>query len=430
MAQVRDKSGRPIVVVTGMGIVTSLGAGKTDNWKKLAAGQSGIRAITRFPTEQSEDPDRRHRRFRAGRAVQRPALGRASRRDRDRGGHRRSRRSAAAAHFPGPLFLAVAPIEIEWPQREELARASGRERRDHLRRPDPRRRERDASAHYHDRFMFGSVAEHLADKFGTAGLADFAVDRLRLRRERDPARRRGDPPRRDRCGAVRRHRRLGQSGKPDPLLAAVGALDPERSAGSAPRSRSPRTATASSWRKAPARWCSRATRRRRRAAPRSSASCRAAANSPTRSIARARVPTASRSSAACATRLPMPASSPDDIDYINAHGTSTPENDKMECVGADRGVRRARQAGADLVQQIDDRSHAVGGRRGRGGLHVPDAASISASRRPSTTTFPIRRFRSTSFRTSRATPSVRHAISNSFGFGGQNVSLVMSREPA
>ena len=27
--------------------------------------------------------------------------------------------------FPGPLFIAVAPIEIEWEQREELVRASG-----------------------------------------------------------------------------------------------------------------------------------------------------------------------------------------------------------------------------------------------------------------------------------------------------------------
>ena len=27
-------------------------------------------------------------------------------------------------------------------------------------------------------------------------------------------------------------------------------------------------------------------------------------------------------------------------------------------------------------------------------------------------------------------PSPCHALSNSFGFGGQNVSLVMSREPA
>src|SRR5580698_9486919 len=47
----RDKKGRPIVAVTGIGIVTSLGVGKTDNWAKLTAGQSGIRRITRFPTE-------------------------------------------------------------------------------------------------------------------------------------------------------------------------------------------------------------------------------------------------------------------------------------------------------------------------------------------------------------------------------------------
>jgi 3-oxoacyl-[acyl-carrier-protein] synthase II len=51
MAQSRDKHGRPIVAVTGMGIVTSLGAGKTDNWASLIAGKSGIRAITRFPTD-------------------------------------------------------------------------------------------------------------------------------------------------------------------------------------------------------------------------------------------------------------------------------------------------------------------------------------------------------------------------------------------
>jgi len=51
MAASRDKFGRPIVVVTGMGIVTSLGAGKQDNWTKLTAGESGIRTITRFPID-------------------------------------------------------------------------------------------------------------------------------------------------------------------------------------------------------------------------------------------------------------------------------------------------------------------------------------------------------------------------------------------
>ena len=51
MTASRDKFGRPIVVVTGMGIVTSLGAGKSDNWAKLTAGKSGIRTITRFPID-------------------------------------------------------------------------------------------------------------------------------------------------------------------------------------------------------------------------------------------------------------------------------------------------------------------------------------------------------------------------------------------
>ena len=51
MTASRDKSGRPIVVVTGMGVVTSLGSGKSDNWAKLTAGESGIRTITRFSIE-------------------------------------------------------------------------------------------------------------------------------------------------------------------------------------------------------------------------------------------------------------------------------------------------------------------------------------------------------------------------------------------
>ena len=39
------------VAVTGVGVVTSLGIGIADNWRKLTAGQSGIRRISRFPTD-------------------------------------------------------------------------------------------------------------------------------------------------------------------------------------------------------------------------------------------------------------------------------------------------------------------------------------------------------------------------------------------
>ena len=53
MAQTaKDHKGRPIVVVTGIGIVTSLGEGKEDNWRKLTSGVSGVREITRFPTDE------------------------------------------------------------------------------------------------------------------------------------------------------------------------------------------------------------------------------------------------------------------------------------------------------------------------------------------------------------------------------------------
>src|SRR5208282_2246242 len=47
----RDKKGRPIVAVTGIGVVTSLGVGKSDNWARLSGGVSGIKRISRFATE-------------------------------------------------------------------------------------------------------------------------------------------------------------------------------------------------------------------------------------------------------------------------------------------------------------------------------------------------------------------------------------------
>ena len=47
----RDHRGRPVVAVTGIGVVISLGVGKADNWKALTAGRSGIHPITRFPVD-------------------------------------------------------------------------------------------------------------------------------------------------------------------------------------------------------------------------------------------------------------------------------------------------------------------------------------------------------------------------------------------
>lgn len=51
MAKLTDHLGRPLVAVTGIGIVTSLGVGKKDNWEALTSGRSGIHPVTRFPTD-------------------------------------------------------------------------------------------------------------------------------------------------------------------------------------------------------------------------------------------------------------------------------------------------------------------------------------------------------------------------------------------
>ncbi len=50
-APFRDRRSRPLVAVTGLGVLTSAGRGREDTWAALAAGRSGIRRITRFPVD-------------------------------------------------------------------------------------------------------------------------------------------------------------------------------------------------------------------------------------------------------------------------------------------------------------------------------------------------------------------------------------------
>ena len=55
MSSHQDFRGRPVVVVTGIGVVSSLGEGVDANWAALTAGQSGIHTITRFPALEEID---------------------------------------------------------------------------------------------------------------------------------------------------------------------------------------------------------------------------------------------------------------------------------------------------------------------------------------------------------------------------------------
>ena len=164
----RDHLGRPIVAVTGMGVITSLGQGLDDNWAALTAGTSGIHNITRFPAEglstrisgtvdfielPVENPVERSYAYARETTIE--ALAQAG----------------LSGDFDGPLFLAAPPVEPEWSARFALAD-----------RAPPPQVEGDA----YDRFLaamrerpdpafleavqFGSISERLSDRFGTRGL--------------------------------------------------------------------------------------------------------------------------------------------------------------------------------------------------------------------------------------------------------------------
>ncbi|TAJ28196.1 beta-ketoacyl-ACP synthase [Bosea sp. (in: a-proteobacteria)] len=161
----RDAKGRPLVAVTGLGIVTSLGQGKDVNWQALTAGKSGIHAIERFPTEglrttiggtvdflfdepfSAPQLSEKLATLAAEEAIGQSGLGQ-------------------PGAFPGELFMAVPPVEMEWPQKQELAQTlDGDVDYDGLLRAAASQRFKAM----HEMFLFGTVADHIAERFGTQG---------------------------------------------------------------------------------------------------------------------------------------------------------------------------------------------------------------------------------------------------------------------
>src|SRR4029077_16993854 len=119
---------------------------------------------------------------------------------------------------------------------------------------------------------------------------------------------------------------------------------------------------------------------------------------------------------------------PDDIDYVNPHGTGTPENDKMEYLGIVTVLgERAKSV------PVSSNKWMVGHTLSAAGTveSVFTLLTLEHQRVPPTINYNV---------PDPAIPldvvpnvardaRMRHALSNSFGFGGQNVSLVIGREP-
>src|SRR5690606_17558563 len=167
MTKYTDHLGRPIVAITGAGVVSSLGQGKEDNWAALTGGKSGIHAITRFPTDNLNTRFSGTVDFLAESDVGASALSEAL--ARLAGEEALAQSGLSSTDFGGPLFLAAPPVELDWKSRfaldatvknegpasyQLLLEACRRARQDEL----------------FNTTQFGFIAERLSEVFGTRGL--------------------------------------------------------------------------------------------------------------------------------------------------------------------------------------------------------------------------------------------------------------------
>src|SRR5882724_6753695 len=426
MAELRDKAGRPIVVVTGSGLVTSLGAGKADNWRRLTAGESGIRAITRFgtdtlktrvagtvdfiPLEPYTAPDLSERlaELAAEEAIAESGLG-------------------SRGNFPGPLFVAVAPIEIEWPQREALAKGSGANEAvgyDDLLRAAASGRYRP----YHERFLFGSVGEGLAAKFGTQGspislstACASGASAIQLGLE---AIRRGET---DAALCV------ATDGSVNPetlirfsLLSALSMQNDPPQAAAKPFAKNRDGFVMAEGAGALVLESLEHAKARGAKILGVLEGCGEMADA----FHRTRSSPDGKPIIGCIRNAIADAGlTPDDIVYINPHGTGTSENDKMECLGVSAVLGERAKA-----VPISSNKSMVGHTLSAAGAveAVFTLLTLEHQRLPPTINyeFPDPAIPLDVVPNVARDGKVRHALSNSFGFGGQNVSLVLGREPA
>jgi 3-oxoacyl-[acyl-carrier-protein] synthase II len=425
MAEFRDHAGRPIVAVTGLGIVTSLGVGKAQNWERLVAGRSGIHAITRFPTEGLKTRIAGTIDFVPVEPMSAPGLS-------ERLAEMVAEEAIAqagigsAGDFPGPLFLAVPPVELEWPQRRALAAAAGANggvtNQDLLRGADT-----GGFTGTYKRFQFGSVAEGLAERFGTKGspisLSTACASGATAIQLGIEAIRRGETE-----AALC----IGTDGSINPeslirfsLLSALSTANDPPEAAAKPFSKNRDGFVMAEG--AAALVLENLAHARARGAR--LIGVLEGSGEMADSFHRTRSSPDGRPIIGCIRNAVADAGlTPDDIDYINPHGTGTPENDKMEGLGtaAVFGERAKRLPISSNKSMIGHTLSAAG---------AVEAAftlmTLQHQRLPPTINYqvPDPTLPLDVVPNVARDAKVRHALSNSFGFGGQNVSLVMASEP-
>jgi len=416
-----DSRGRPVVVVTGTGVLTSLGNGKQDNWRELTAGHSGIRRISRFPIaglrttiagtvdfvpiDEPSAPalSQRLAEFVIYEAVAEADIGK-------------------PGDFPGPMFLALPPVEMEWPQRIALAAASGANETvtydDLLRAAGSGKFTR-----FYERFLFGSVAEALADRFGTKGspvatstacasgatAIQLGVEAIR-RGEADAALVIGTDASVNPESLIRFSLLSALSTRNDPPQAAARPFSKDRDG--FVMAEGAGALVLESFAHARARGAK-------------IIGVVEGCGEQADGFHRTRSSPDGKPIIACMQQaLDDAGLAPDAIGYINAHGTGTPENDKMEWVGVSAvfGERAASIPISSNKSMIGHTLTAAGTVEA-----IFTLLSMQHGRLPPTINYetPDPALPVDCVPNVARDVRVAHAISNSFGFGGQNVCVVL-----
>jgi 3-oxoacyl-[acyl-carrier-protein] synthase II len=422
----RDSQGRPLVAVTGIGMVTSLGQGKEDTWSAMTSGRSGIHRISRFPTENLRTTIAGTIDYIEVEPMSAPLLSEklamlAAEEAIEQSG------AGSKGDFPGALFIAVPPVEVEWPQRQALAEASGANGEGVTYKELLQAASSGRFKEWHDLFIFGTVADRVADRFGTRGspislstacssgatAIQLGVEAIR-RGETDAAL----------C--------IGTDGSVNPeslirfsLLSALSTQNEEPEGASKPFSKNRDGFVMGEGGAALVLENAESAKARGANILGYVLGCGEKGDGFHRTRSS---PDGKPIIEAIKDALRDADLSPDDIDYINAHGTGTPENDKMESMGCTAviGERMAQVPISSNKSMIGHTLTAAGA--------VEAAASlltIQHGRIPPTINY---RVPDPSIpldvvpNVARDMPVTR-VLSNSFGFGGQNTCLVLAAEP-
>lgn len=422
MARTTDHLGRPIVAVTGMGVVTSLGVGKRDNWDALTSGRSGIHAITRFPTDhmntriagmvdflKSSDQGSSALTYELAQTAALEAVGQSGVTDGD---------------FGGPLFLAAPPVELSWKSRFGLY-ASSDEEEGYRRLLAVARGRNNADAF--GTVQFGMIAGWLADRLGTRGLpvtlsTACASGATAIQLGVEAIRR----------GECERAISIGADGSATEeavirfsLLSALSTHNDPPEKASKPFSRDRDGFVLAEGAGAVVLESLESARARGAAVLGIVSGCGERADDFHRTRSK---PDGSPAIAAVRAALADAGIGEDEVEYVNAHGTSTPENDKMEHLSLSTvfGERMRNIPISSNKSMIGHTLSAAGAVEAVVSLMTMGEGVI-----PPTINYdnPDPAIDLDVVPNVKRSADVGVVLSNSFGFGGQNACLVMAREP-